>query len=436
MIIKKWTGSAWQAESVKVNAADIVVNVTAGTPVSLFSGGTSAPKILPAYLPDSVFDSLKFYGTQSGNVNAIPDDTSQRTLASVLINAYYSTGGRSIVGYYWVISTAGTITGVTGKQENIIPVDDPGDGEYATLQFRPQDGGSSATANTSSGALEVGDWFVIESVTGAGTSGSPWVFTASVINNSYEIMNGATSGSAGAPGLVPTPAAGQQNYFLRGDATWVIPTDTNTTYSVSTVNGGDAYTEIIRLTAGGSGSGTDDVTLAVGAVGSTYGLTIEQASDVITFKHADTSSQASVNGSGRTYIQDITLDEYGHVTAIGTATETVTDTNTTYDLLVPLGTTAIRLIDNALGTDDITLSAGTGMSITRNSESQLTFTPTAYTAGNGISLSSFAFSVGAGVGLTQEATGLKMENPIEIGLTTPAAGYQIQNGALWFDLNP
>ena len=50
----------------------------------------------------------------------------------------------------------------------------------------------------------------------------------------------------------------------------------------------------------------------------------------LTFTHADTSSQASVNGSGRTYIQDITLDAYGHVTAIGTATETVTDTDTTY----------------------------------------------------------------------------------------------------------
>ena len=46
----------------------------------------------------------------------------------------------------------------------------------------------------------------------------------------------------------------------------------------------------------------------------------------LTFTHADTSSQASVNNSGRTYIQDITLDGYGHVTAISSATETVTDT--------------------------------------------------------------------------------------------------------------
>jgi len=50
----------------------------------------------------------------------------------------------------------------------------------------------------------------------------------------------------------------------------------------------------------------------------------------LTFTHADTSSQASVNNSGRTYIQDITLDTYGHITGITSATETVTNTDTTY----------------------------------------------------------------------------------------------------------
>ena len=53
------------------------------------------------------------------------------------------------------------------------------------------------------------------------------------------------------------------------------------------------------------------------------------------FSHTDTSSQDSVNNSGRTYIQDITLDTYGHVTGLVSATETVVDTNqlTTWDLL-------------------------------------------------------------------------------------------------------
>ena len=46
--------------------------------------------------------------------------------------------------------------------------------------------------------------------------------------------------------------------------------------------------------------------------------------------HPNISAASSSDNSGRTYIQDITLDSNGHVTGIATATETVTDTNTTY----------------------------------------------------------------------------------------------------------
>lgn len=38
-----------------------------------------------------------------------------------------------------------------------------------------------------------------------------------------------------------------------------------------------------------------------------------------TIAHSDTSSQASVNNSGNTFIQDITLDDYGHVTGLTSA---------------------------------------------------------------------------------------------------------------------
>ena len=44
--------------------------------------------------------------------------------------------------------------------------------------------------------------------------------------------------------------------------------------------------------------------------------------------HPNISAASSSDNSGRTYIQDITLDSNGHVTGITTATETVTDTNT------------------------------------------------------------------------------------------------------------
>ena len=39
-----------------------------------------------------------------------------------------------------------------------------------------------------------------------------------------------------------------------------------------------------------------------------------------TLSHADTSSQANVNNSGQTFIQDLTFDTYGHVTGVTSAT--------------------------------------------------------------------------------------------------------------------
>ena len=72
------------------------------------------------------------------------------------------------------------------------------------------------------------------------------------------------------------------------------------------------------------------------------------------FSHTDTSTQASINNSGRTYIQDVTLDTYGHVTGLVSATETVVNTNTQR--------TDEDIRDVAYGG----LVAGTGISIVEN----------------------------------------------------------------------
>lgn len=75
----------------------------------------------------------------------------------------------------------------------------------------------------------------------------------------------------------------------------------------------------------------NDATLTVqgsnGLTGSGTFTANDADATTITISHADTSSQASVDNSGRTYIQDITLDDYGHITAIASATETVVNTD-------------------------------------------------------------------------------------------------------------
>lgn len=47
--------------------------------------------------------------------------------------------------------------------------------------------------------------------------------TIDLTDTTYSVFEAATSSVAGSTGLVPAPAAGKQTSFLRGDGTWVIP---------------------------------------------------------------------------------------------------------------------------------------------------------------------------------------------------------------------
>jgi hypothetical protein len=74
--------------------------------------------------------------------------------------------------------------------------------------------------------------------------------------------------------------------------------------------------------------GTNTITdTKVGQWDTAYGWGDHSSAGYLT-AHPTISAASSSDNSGRTYIQDITLDSNGHVTALTTATETVTDTNT------------------------------------------------------------------------------------------------------------
>ena len=62
-------------------------------------------------------------------------------------------------------------------------------------------------------------------------------------------------------------------------------TSADTTYAISCVDGDNSDEEKIRLTAGGSGSGTDDVVLEAGT-----GLSIARSGDKITFTNTVTDT--------------------------------------------------------------------------------------------------------------------------------------------------
>ena len=99
-------------------------------------------------------------------------------------------------------------------------------------------------------------------------------------------MRGATSSVAGSAGYVPAPAAGASNRYLRSDGTWVIPPDTNTTYTAG---------------RGLSLSGTQ-----------------MGHSNSVTAGNRGPTSNATVSPGSTFTVPQIYYDAYGHVTSSAT----------------------------------------------------------------------------------------------------------------------
>lgn len=157
------------------------------------------------------------------------------------------------------------------------------------------------------------------------TSGAVWT----AIDNLPEPM--VFKGSLGTGGIITAlPVNGSAAI---GDTYKVI---TAGTYASKAAKVGDTFICLTKTSSANtwelipSGDEPSGTVTSVG-VSNGGGLSVSGSpvttSGTITISHADTSSQASVNNSGRTYIQDITLDTYGHVTGIASATETVTNTD-------------------------------------------------------------------------------------------------------------
>jgi hypothetical protein len=105
-------------------------------------------------------------------------------------------------------------------------------------------------------------------------------------------------------------------------------------------------------------SGTGVLTL--GRTGELADLTVSLDGRYLT-AHPPVSAASSVDNSGRTYIQDITLDSFGHIVGITSATETME--GKIYSVSVGAGganSATIVLADNEGGTDTVTIAGTTG----------------------------------------------------------------------------
>lgn len=143
------------------------------------------------------------------------------------------------------------------------------------------------------------------------------------VNDPVITLTGAVTGSATMTDLgnvsIATTATADPTLTLAGDlsgsATFTNLGNATLTAVVANDSHNHTFSTIDGLQTALDAKADDSTTISAGG-GLTGGgdLTANR-----TISHADTSSQGSVNNSGSTYIQDITLDGYGHITAIGSA---------------------------------------------------------------------------------------------------------------------
>lgn len=78
---------------------------------------------------------------------------------------------------------------------------------------------NAAFTISSIGTIEAGDMIICVSDYSSNYKASDWT----VVQNNVDTMVGATSAAAGTRGLVPAPAAGESEKYLKGDGTWGSP---------------------------------------------------------------------------------------------------------------------------------------------------------------------------------------------------------------------
>ena len=159
-----------------------------------------------------------------------------------------------------------------------------------------------------------------------------------LIEDNIITLNSNETGSASENAGIEIERGSDTNVLLRwteGSDRWQFTNDGSTYYNIPIPSEYDNFNFSVKALNGSGNLTTQEVadggvvTFTAGQVASTDGIDVViSGDDTITISHHDTSSQASVNNTGRTYIQDITLDTYGHITAITSATESVVDTNT------------------------------------------------------------------------------------------------------------
>lgn len=382
--LKFYNGSAW----INLDGSGDISAVNTASGSGLSGGDTSGPVDLQVVLDNTTLEistntiqaktaAIADSGTGLATADQIhtfvttyadaagTDNSTNVTLETTSHN-YLSISGQEItLGAIQLGSTGQDITGT-------LPIDHGGTGQTtaaaaADALLNVSQGGALAIGDSSDTITIAGDLVV----TGTQTIQNE---TVQIIENNTILFEGTTANDHEIKLTGGDPTA---------DRTVALPDATGTVALTSDISNG-------TLTVQGTG-----------ALGGTGTFTANQSGNTtISISHDDTSSQASVDNSGLTVIQDVTLDTYGHVTGLGSQnlTQGVDDRITAKHYVGTIGdgsATSITLAESTHGIStssdnfiaqlvEVSTGATVNADVVRGASGAITFTFASAPASNAI----------------------------------------------------
>ena len=308
--LKYYNGSAW----INLDGSGDISAVNTASGSGLSGGATSGAVNLQVVVDDTTLEistntiqaktaAIVNAGTglaTADQIHTFVTTQTDSTAADTSGNAASATvleTARAINGVDFDGSAAITITAAGSTLSDTVPINKGGTGQTTAATA------ANALLNVSQGgALSIGDGSDTITIAGNLTVTGDTTYkneTIQIVTDNTIAFEGATA-DAHEILLTAADATGSDKTITLPNATGTVALTSNISDSTITITAGAG------LITGGT-------------------FTLNGGATEITIDHEDTSSQASVDNSGRTYIQDVTLDAYGHVTGLVSATETVTD---------------------------------------------------------------------------------------------------------------
>lgn len=279
-------------------------------------------------------DTNTTYGLVTTSVNGLMSASDKKKLDGIAsgANKYTHPGytARSSGLYKITVDSSGHISAVTAvTKSDIIALGIPG-----------QDTNTVYTHPTSSGNKHIPS---------GGSSGQilRWSANGTAVwgndnNTTYSNFRGASTSAAGGSGLVPAPAQGSANRYLRSDGTWQVPPNTVYTHPTSAGNkhipAGGSSGQILRWSSSGTAVWGNDNNTTYG-VATTSANGLMSASDKVKLNGIATGANRYIHPSytaRSSGLYKVTIDSTGHVSSVASVTKSditalgIPSTNTTY----------------------------------------------------------------------------------------------------------